>query len=434
MLLISCSTKKKTVYTPATSGKTKSETKSDSVADSRIKVDTVYWDEIDLSDDYKSTIEDLLIEKKDVYKISLLYPFELSGNKIEDINDRKTKLGRMTHYYAGTLMALDQLQKEGLNLEIEVMDAESGRFENKLQSCKDADLIIGPRDTDQLSVVANFGKVNKIPVFSPWKSGSRISSENPYFIQLKTGLREHFYKIIEHALSEFETDEIYIIGREEERADQSYIRIMQEMAATLTNSDNPRPLKEFYVDVDSLKYGKTAFDGVFSKTDTTCFILPHWSFSADEDFVYDVARKMSGEKALYDVVLYGLPILYESDRIKFELYRNLNMRICRSSFVDNNSPVVKAFREAYFNKYRDFPGDEAYEAYDMMLFAGRSLQQYGINFPYFLDRYEYRMLQTRYDIQKVYDENNRDDFDQIDYYQNKHLYILSFEDDRFVTN
>ena len=160
--------------------------------------------------------------------------------------------------------------------------------------------------------------------------------------------------------------------------------------------------------------------------------MPHWSFSQDEDFVYNVARKLSGEKGLEDIVLYGMPILYESDRVKFELYRSLQMHICRSSYVDRNSEAVQDFRNAYYDKYSDFPGDEAYEAYDMMIFLGRSLFNYGKQFQYFLDRYEASLLQTRYDIQKVFSEDSGDDFEDIQYFQNKHLFILSFEDDSFV--
>ena len=381
--MISCGATKPIVHSPPSS-----ETKTEEVnsAENSIgKMDTVLWTEIDRSDEYEDALEAIKFDKQDSYKISLLMPLEIENNNIEDIHEDDSKLGRMTHYYAGIKMALSQLEKEGIALDVDVMDIESGNFESKLRRCKDSDVIIGPRDTDQLSTVANYGKINEIPVISPWKSGSKISQSNPYFIQLKTSLRAHFQKIIADAKSQYQDDQIILLGRKDRREDANYIRYLQTVAQSLNNDQNSKPLKEFYLEEDSLIIGETAFDSTFNFGSTTCFILPHWSFSTDEDFVYNAARKLSGEKGLERVVLYGMPILYESEKIKFELYRNLNMRICRSTYVDKDDPSVKDFRIAYFKEYNDFPTDDALEAYDMMIFIGRSLFNYGKKFQYFID-------------------------------------------------
>jgi hypothetical protein len=237
--------------------------------------------------------------------------------------------------------------------------------------------------------------------------------------------------MVRHALDNHELEHIVLLGRKQ-KADVNYMRLIQSIASGYLSSDSRKPLRELFVDEDSLITGETAFDSIFIEEDTNCFILPHWSFSADEDFVYNVARKMSGEKGVTDVVLYGMPILFESDKIRFELFRSLNMRIVRSSYVDRNSPGVKEFRQKYFGEYNDFPVDEAYEAYDVMLFIGRSLERFGLSFPHYLDREITPMLQTHYDIRRVYDDTENDDFEDIDYFQNQHLFILSFEDDRFI--
>ena len=145
---------------------------------------------------------------------------------------------------------------------------------------------------------------------------------------------------------------------------------------------NDNPLQEFYLDVDSLSTGEFAFENIFIDGKTTVFLLPNHSFSADEDFVYNAARKMNGEKGLENVVLYGMPILLESDKIKYDLHRGLNMRICRSSYVDRNNIQIKEFRQKYFDVYGGFPSDEAMEGYDMMIFIGRSMYNYGKKFQF----------------------------------------------------
>ena len=394
------------------------------------EVDTIYWTEIDKESEYEKAIEEILMDKRDSYSVKLLFPFEIAKNNKADIYKPETKLGRMVHYYAGVQLALEQLDKEGVTLDVEVIDAESGRFDNKLQYCKEADVIIGPRDSDQLAVVANFGKVNEIPVVSPWKSGAKISTDNPYFIQLKPGLVDHFKKLVDYAVNAHALDDIYILGRKNKREDLTYFRYFQAIAAEILDTDNSKPLQEFYVSEDSLVFGETAFDSLFTEGEKHCLILPHWSFSSDEDFVYNVARKLNGERGMHEIYLYGMPILFESEKLTFDLYRSLNMHICRSSYVDRNSAVTDVFRKAYFDAYRDFPSEEAYEAYDMMLYIGRSLHNFGKGFQYFLDSNTSSLLQTNYDIQKVYGDG--DDFESIQYFQNKHLFILAFENDHFV--
>ncbi|NNE16391.1 MAG: hypothetical protein HKN51_15530 [Saprospiraceae bacterium] len=410
-------------------------TKPDKKGESQVmngKVDTIFWTEIDRTKEYNSTIENLDLEKKDSYNVSLLMPFEIERTDQSEVTNNATKLGKMANYYAGVKMALKKLEEEGINLNVNVLDSESGKFDVKIQQCKNADVIIGPRSKEQLKVTANFGRINNIPVISPWKSGSKISENNPFFVQLKTGLKDHFKKIIEHAKSEFSDDQIILLGRNTKREDLTYMRYMQGVAAALNQDNNVKPLQEFYVNEDSLKLGEFAFDSIFIQDQTTVFVLPNWSFLADEDFVYNTVRKMSGEKGLENVVVYGMPILLDSDKIKYDLHRGLNMRICRSSFVDRHSIDVKEFKQAYFDQYAGLPSDEAYEGYDMMVFIGRSMFNYGKKFQYFLDTYEQSLLQTKFDIQKVFKDDESDDFKNIQYFQNEHLYILTFEDNKFV--
>ena len=427
--LSACSgTKKVTEPKVVKPSKSKSES---SVQKGNSRMDTITWTEVDRTKEYNSTIEDLELEKKDRYKISLLFPFELESTDRADINNDQSKLGQMTNYYAGVKLALDQLESEGVNLDIQVLDAESGNFDNKLRQCIDSDVIIGPRSREQLSVTANFGRNNGIPIISPWLSSSKITKDNAYFVQLKTSLRNHFKKIVEHAKSEFPDDQIFLLGRERNRDDFSYMRYMQGIASAINNDGNKKPLNEFFINEDSLKLGSYAFDSIFIKDKTTVFILPNYSFSADEDFIYNAARKMNGEKGLEKVILYGMPILLESEKVKYDLHRGLNMRICRASYVDRSGIGIKEFRQMYYDRYGGFPSDDAMEGFDMMIFVGRSMYNYGKKFQYFLDTYESSLLQTKFDIQRVFKDEGDDDFKNIQYFQNDHLYILTFENNKF---
>lgn len=396
-------------------------------------VDTIRWTEIDRTKEYESKIEDLELDKRSMYKVSLLYPFGLESNKESDANVPSSNLGRITQFYAGTKMALSQLQQEDIQLEVTVLDSESGNFDSKLQQCRSADVIIGPKERGQLSTTAQYGKNNEIPVVSPWLSSTKVAKKNSYYIQLKPSLKNHMARIVEHVKENYSDDQVFLLGRKN-RKDQGMMSYIQKVADAYTKGSNPKPFQEYFLEEDSLKVGETAYDSIFYKDKETVFILPNWSFVDDEQFVYNAVRKMSGEKGLNQVVLYGMPILLESDRIKFEHYNNLNMRICRTSYLDRNSEVVKEFRNEYFQNYQGFPSEEAYKGFDMMMFIGRSLKNYGKKFQYFLDTYEASLYQTEYEVLKVFDKKSGDSFEDIQYFQNDHLYILEFIDNHFIAN
>lgn len=432
-LLLSCSgSKKTTVNTPSTnSGKDRAPKNSTTRVTG--KVDTIRWTEIDRTKEYESKIEDLDLDKRSIYKVALLYPFGLESNKESDANISSTNLGRMTQFYAGTRMALDKLQQEDIALQVTVLDAESGSFDSKLQQCRTADVIIGPKDRGQLATTAQYGKNNEIPVVSPWLSSTKVAKSNPYYIQLKPSLKNHMAKIVEHVKENHNDDQVFLLGRKTKK-DRGMMNYIQQVASAHTTGSNKKPFKEFYLEEDSLLVGEAAYDSIFYQDKTTVFILPNWSFVDDEKFVYNAVRKMSGEKGLNDVVLYGMPILLESNRVKFEHYNNLNMHICRTSYLDRASEEVQEFKQEFFSKYQGFPSEEAFEGFDMMMFVGRSLKNYGKKFQYFLDTYEASLYQTEFEVLKVFDKKTGDRFDDIQYFQNDHLYILEFKDNHFIAN
>lgn len=429
LLVASCSGSKKTTSNPRVV-KPKRDIKQ--LADKSYgEVDTIEWTEIDRSREYNEKIEDLELDKRSRYQVALLYPFNIDGTSYDDANSHKSALGRVTQYYAGTRLALEQLNQEGINLNVKVYDSEDGDFDMKLQQCRNADVIIGPRERGQLMTTAQYGKNNEIPVVSPWLSSSKVTNENPYYIQLKPSLKSHMVKIVDHVKDNYSDSQVILLGRKNKK-DLGMMKYIQQVAAAKNRMGSSKPFKEFFIEEDSLINGEQAYDDVFYKDRRTVFILPNWSFSDDEQFVYNAVRKLSGEKGLNDVALYGMPILLESERVKFEHYANLNMCIARTSYLDRQSEIVKEFRVQYYDRYQDFPSEEAYKGFDMMMYVGRNIYNYGKKFQYFLDTYESSLYQTEYDVQKVFSKASGDRFDRIEYFQNDHLYILEFKDNHFI--
>jgi len=424
LLFGSCTSNKTVIKKQSPKKKVLIEKPNDQV--SKPKIDTVKWTEVS-EDNVPPIINETPsapeLDKKSQYNISLLMP--LDANKLSGNPETSTELNdnKFINFYAGAMLAFETLEQEGINLNINVYDNKSQSIDNLMAGyeLRNSDLIIGPRDTDELKKVASFGKEREISVVSPWKASSRIASENPYYIQLIPGLYDHYYKIAEHAAENFDSNQVVILGRN--NSDKKRFKYFQQ----------EEPFQEFIVNEDSLMVGETAFDSLMiDVSETTAFIIPNYS-SKDERFVYNCLRRLNIEKGMKNVVVYGMPIMKDSDQTTYNFYTSLNMHICLSKFVDADDRAVINFERAYYERYSALPTSDAYEGYDVMTYVGRSLNKYGRNFQFHLEEEEDSYLQTSYNLEKIFKSQDMDqeNFENINYYGNKYLDIIAFKQKSF---
>jgi len=415
-------------------------------------VDTVIWEVVDeeLKPPIQSADDEILPpDKKDVYNVALMLPFEANNPDVsERLKSENSSTNRFISFYGGVVLALNQLEDEGLNLNVDVFDSQ--RSKDKVKSnlrsmrIKKMDALIGPYATrsnkEGLIAAAEFGKNNEVTVVSPWYASSSLTNENPYYIQLRPNTADHFKKIIAHAKANFDDSEIVLIGRDQDepkkkRSDENIIKYFQQINKEISEDVDPEDLRVFRVQTDSLLNGENAFDSIFYETGRKAIIFPFYS-SSDESFMYNCLRRINGEKAFEPVHVYAMPLALESDQIGFNLYRNLNMKVCRSKFVDKTNPKVRRFEKEYYERYGTIPNDDAYQGFDVMYFVGKNLMDYGRNFQFFINDSQ-EFLQSSFRLEKVpiVDEDpelmTTNPTKNVKYYVNKHLDIIEFQGDAF---
>ena len=294
------------------------------------------------------------------------------------------------------------------------------------------DIIIGSLKKDVLIELAAFGKENSIPIISPWYSSQSVADNNDYYIQLKPFLIDHYYKLTEHALANFDSEDIYLVGRNGSK-DPSRFKHFQEAAYNVTKEENP--LNEFVIDLDSLSAEYGIFRSLIENRNENMeekkplvFIIPNFSMR-ESNYIYDLIRRINVEKLDQEVYIYGMPVLYGMDKISYDYLTNLNIRIVMSRYTKQSSPGAKNFIANFFREYNDYPLDDAFEGYDNMLWLGRMLHQYGGAFVDNLNKDKSEYLSTKFDIQPVYDGDPEKP--ELDYFENKNLRIIQFYHNEF---
>ncbi len=447
VFLMSCSTSQ-ALYKP---GSVPIPKKQEPVAQKEAPVDTVKWEvvEEEIKPPIQSSKQEVIsFDKKEVYNVALMLPFEANtGDAISKAIDENSGTNRFLSFYAGAILALGQLEQDGLNINVDVYDSQRSaeKVNNDLKSFRlqNMDALIGPYGTRSnksgLTAAAEFGKENEITVVSPWYASSSLAEENPYYVQLRPNTADHFQKIIAHAKQNFDDSEIVLMGRDQadarkKRSDENIINYLQKVHKDMSEDERADDLRVFRVQTDSLLNGETAFDSIFYETGRKAIIFPFYS-SRDESFMYNCLRRINGEKAFEPVHVYAMPLALDSEQIGFNLYRNLNLKVCRSKFVDKASPEVQSFKKEYYNAYGAIPNDDAYHGYDVMYFVGKNLQEYGRNFQFFIDEPQ-EYLQSSFHLEKVPikkidPELEKNSLDNVNYFVNKHLDIIEFQGDSF---
>ena len=135
-------------------------------------------------------------------KAAVILPFmtKENGNRDEQV--------RMVEYYEGFLMAVDSLKQQGVSVDIHTYDsgnttATITQLINTKKELKDMDIIFGPLHTDQVKIMADFAKKNKIRLVVPFTSKSDEVFNNPYVFQINTPQSYLFSEVYEHYLRKF---------------------------------------------------------------------------------------------------------------------------------------------------------------------------------------------------------------------------------------
>ncbi len=397
------------------------------------RVDTLQWPE-DNPDKDKVDMHGTVL--KSSYTIDLLIPFAANKHFDDIFALEKSRTNRFLHYYSGVLMALKELENEGeANFIVNVFDApvKNDRipYIKSIMNQNPPDIIIGPYDKTQLKSIANYGKRKEIDVVSPWKSYSSIGVDNPYYIQLKPSLENHFRALVQNVDKNFNPKDVYVIGRDIYK-DKARIKKINEIHKQ--NNENAKDYNILIVNKDSLAKEGRIFDDIFNGKNyrEKVFIIPNWSYK-DENFIYSCLRKLNIEKGEKKVYVYGMPILLKSNKVGYNFFKRLNIRVASQRYVDDNNPGIRKFKYDYYKRFNVFPLNEAFDGYDMMMFVGKNLMKYGTKFQYFIENQRNDLLVNSINLMRnVKEEDLRNEnLDKINYFENTDLFIVGFNFNKF---
>ncbi len=376
-------------------------------------------------------------EMRSYYNVAVLLPFMSTGGRS---GENETKSARSVEFYEGMLIAFDSLRKEGVNLNVSVLDTrDNDTLIQTLFAREDllkADLIIGGVSSDEVRLISNFANQHQKSYISPLNPRELTTDEDcPYLVQISPSYRTHARAIFKYA-------ETMPIRRPKNfivivpQSDTAALRQVQAEYAIYKNDANAR-VKEV---IATAGFSMAALRAQCQSGAVNIIIAP----TLKESFVYAMLRELHADINLLkgalqeNYVVFGLSQWKYFEMVNFEYFEALRLHVTSEFFADTDLPSTIRFKESYFSRYGMPPRDFGYIGFDVMLYAGRMLKKYGTGFRSYLAQEPYEARHTTFKIQPVYRPRKTLDGagtikadSIINRYENSYIHILKFEQYKF---
>lgn len=297
----------------------------------------------------------ITFQSKDSYNIVLLLPFYLGGGPSTEYVS-----GVSTDLYMGAMIAVDTLEKMGLNAKLNVIDTKNdSSIVAKLLSTselKSADLIIGPLFGKTMNQVAQFCKSNKIRMVCPISADNKLLKDNPYVYSSVSSDRNLYEGMGAFLANHPEYSRVVLIEPSDETGKQnlSYVRSGFQNAK---KEGSPALLNA----------GLDNFSSYVKKDEKVAFVYPTENKSRATNFMSKVNSKAFKSKE-GEVCVFGCKEWVEIDDLN-NFYKNkYGFHYAGPNFLDYYTEEMKTMNDLYRSRYKTDMTKVAVQGYDIMLY------------------------------------------------------------------
>ena len=298
-------------------------------------------------------------------QLALILPFNASGRSSESNMD----------FYSGVLMALRDLEKEGVKATLNVFDLQAG-VPSSFDLSKN-DFILGPITTSDLTTILGVTG-GQVPVVSPLdQRAADLAQTYEGFIQAPSTAASQYTDLAAWAAEERERgDQVILVT--EKTSDGSLapaVGVQEALVAAGT------PFEGVSWTVSEGRSLPASLTARLTKSGVNRIIVA----SEKEAFVSDLVRNLVillGRG--YKIVMYAPSRVRTFETIDSSTYHQCSLHICSPYFADYDAENVKAFIRAYRALFRTEPSQFAFQGYDLTHYFAALVARYGGRWSYTL--------------------------------------------------
>jgi len=358
-------------------------------------------------------------EEVGIIKIALLLPF---GTKDTTAVQKKLQ-NQMLEYLEGFMLALKDIKKEGISVNLRVKDTGAGVKEIpailKEKEMQDINLLIGGLSDDQIKLMSRFSREKNIPYIVPVTSKSDEPFNNPNVYQVNTPQSLQYSKASLAFANKYGNDNIIILSDETGASNQKEFTdlLKQDLQGKKT------PFK-------TVAFGTSLLNNLNAllSANQKNVIVPSDDSAQTLAKLTPILRSIIATHPDMSLSLFGYPVWQvHSAKFSDDFFR-LNTTFYTVFYSDPTSPDIKAFYSAFYKNYSRIPDNifpkSCMFGYDTGMYFIRLIHKYGVQFDSKINSLNYKGVQTDFYFERV---NNWGGF------INTNMYLISYNKDFSIT-
>ena len=380
------------------------------------------------------------------YKVALMVPLYLNeiGNvevsKSNALKAQKSRSMSFLQFYEGFIMAAEALEKQGLKLDLTVIDvtdnvSTADRALSQIQG-KDLDLIVGPFFGKSFAIIEEYAKANGIVVVNPLSTRESVIEDSPNVVKVKPGDIGMILSISNLVKNNYSDANVFIVSREK-AVDTAFLSQLEHHLNLAVNEEVTVSGDEFLqyarneserlemgsrlvptLDVEGQVYSTDDFqNGTMDKV-VMANPVKRYSYSEmgklksqlsgvrtnliiaygdDNVFATQMLNSLTKSADRFPITLVCAHDWQKHEKLLVENLLKMNAIYISDFFVDYNDDAAKHFVRRFRSKYSSEPQKYAFEGYDVGYYFLNALMQYGSeDLIGCLHCYEASLLHTHY--------------------------------------
>ncbi|MFY9154464.1 MAG: LysM peptidoglycan-binding domain-containing protein [Prolixibacteraceae bacterium] len=305
------------------------------------------------------------------------------------------KANAFLEFYEGALIALDSLQRMGMNLELFVFDASNLRRINnllQLDEFRELDLIIGPVYPELQATVASFAAKNRIPMVSPLSSAGNFEENNSWYFKVNSTKEFQVEQTASYIAKEFAGKKLFFL-QQNGVSNSPEAKVAELSRQKLSAGSGRQP----YRDYNFQQQGIQEIKSLLSENDENIFVIP----TDNEAQVSVAVTNLTALAEHYNIVLMGTSTFTKLKSIQTENYHQIRLRYLSPYFIDYNKPLVRRFIGRYRETFSGEPSQFSYQGFDVSFYFMSALFRYGKDFRNCLPEFQMQLTQMDFDFRKL---------------------------------
>jgi LysM repeat protein/ABC-type branched-subunit amino acid transport system substrate-binding protein len=304
-------------------------------------------------------------------------------------------------FYEGVLVAVDSMQKAGMNVRLNVYDTQQNPDsirdiiydENFLKT----DLIVGPVYPNVQREVSEIASKMRIPMVSPLAPESAGLQSNPYLFQVNPSRDYLAMKTAELVAEEYFNSNFIVFetGNSNHDIGEKVVEITKEKLYQSGYWEQSYGVDFNLYDFD--EEGPFGFRRILSRTKENVVIVP----SLNEGDVSVALSNINNLADDYSITLIGFDRYEQFNSIDLEFYFNLKLHYIDPYWINYDDPATIEFIEKFKNNFHTEPNNFGIQGYDVAFYFLNALYDYGKDFEGCLPYNQAELIQGNYRFEKV---------------------------------